>query len=182
MNATLRIDRLEGQIREFCVDFERFFNRDLPTPPEALRKEVLGEIRRLHADPLLRSPVETFRLAQVEARFNSYSEMFNRRTRELEERGRRPIGTERPPPLDPARGVVVGERLHSGAVEALYRGLAAAGAPTFDLTAFRSYLGQQLAAIRAKTGCDQVQFRLVTEAGKTKLKAKPLTGATAGGR
>jgi len=32
-------------------------------------------------------------------------------------------------------------------------------------------------ALRAKTGCGQVQFRLVTEAGTTKLKAKPLAGA-----
>ena len=178
VNAQRRIDRLEEQIREFCVDFERFFCGDRPVPPEPLRQEILGEFRQLRAGSLLRASVDAFRVAQLEARFNSYSEMFNRRTREQEEGKRRSVVGERVPEVDPGRGVIVGERLDEDAVVALYRGLAASPTPpSFDLESFRSYLGRQLAAIRTKTGCEQVQFRLVTEAGTTKLKAKPLAAA-----
>ena len=41
--------------------------------------------------------------------------------------------------------------------------------------AFRGYLAQQIESIRLKTGCDAVQFRIATEDGKLKLKAKPVS-------
>ena len=182
MNVEQRIDRLERQIHQFCVHFERYFSGDRPVPPEPLRLEIQSDLRQLRAGNLLRSAVDVFRVAQLEARLNSYSELFGRRVREREEGGRRSAtaGPATPAP-DPARGVVMGEGLDESAVVALYRGLAASPTPpAFDLDSFRTYLGRQLAAIRAKTGCGQVQFRLVPEAGTTKLKAKPLAGATAG--
>jgi len=179
MNVEQRIDRLERRIHQFCVEFERYFYGDRPVPPEPLRLEIQGDLRQLRAGSLLRSPVDGFRVAQLEARLNSYNELFNRRVREREEGGRRSAAAGPWTPIhDPARGVVMGERLDEDAVVALYRGLAAsASPPAFDLDSFRSYLGRQLVALRTKTGCGQVQFRLVTEAGTTKLKAKPLAGA-----
>jgi len=65
-------------------------------------------------------------------------------------------------------------------VAALYHGLAGGDAgdkregPRFDLASFGSYLERQAAAIRVKTGCEEVQFRLAAEDGKLKLKARPL--------
>ena len=46
--------------------------------------------------------------------------------------------------------------------------------PKFDLDSFEKYLARQIAALREKTGCDQVQFRLAEEEGKLKLKARPV--------
>jgi len=43
-----------------------------------------------------------------------------------------------------------------------------------ELEAFRGYISRQIESIRIKTGCDAVQFRLATEEGKLKLKAKPV--------
>jgi len=70
-------------------------------------------------------------------------------------------------------------------VAALYEQVTAAGAPgggaegpRFDLASFGSYLQRQSAAIRAKTGCAEVQFRLAAEDGKLKLKARPLAPTT----
>ena len=62
------------------------------------------------------------------------------------------------------------------AVEALYQGLASrpGDGPKFDLDSFEKYLARQVAALREKTGCDQVQFRLAEEDGKLKLKARPV--------
>jgi len=122
--------------------------------------------------------VDSFRLSDMEARFNSYNELFNRRLRDTEE-GRHPAARPAPPPprhYDPAQGIVFGDRIDPQAAEALYQGLAASpgDGPRFDLDSFQTYLARQVNAIREKTGCAQVQFRLAAEDGKIKLKARPV--------
>jgi hypothetical protein len=178
MSVAPQLDRLEHSILELRVEFERFFNGDRPTPPEGVRTRIQTVFRRLRSGNQIRDPADHYRLSQLEARFNSYSELYNRRVREREEGDRRARFTATPA-FDPAAGVVVEEwGFEPGAAEALYRGLAAGhGAPGFDLETFRGYLDRQLETIRTKTGCSRVQFRLAAEGGKTKLKAKPLPGS-----
>ncbi|HEX9942762.1 MAG TPA: MXAN_5187 C-terminal domain-containing protein [Thermoanaerobaculia bacterium] len=176
--AEAALDQLGRDIQQLRVDFERFFNGSLPFPPEELRGRVQAQLRNLRGMSLLTS-ADNFRLADLEARFNSYNELFNRRLRGLEE-GRhpatRPAAPAVPRHYDPAQGIVFGDRIDPEGVEALYQGLAAGpgDAPRFDLDSFQTYLARQAAAIREKTGCSQVQFRLATEDGKVKLKARPV--------
>ena len=173
------LDHLGRDIQQLRVDFERFFNGALPFPPEELRGRVQAQIRNLRGMANLATAVDTFRLGDLEARFNSYNELFNRRLRDAEE-GRLAAVRPAPPPAprkyDPAQGIVFGDRVDPEAVEALYQGLAAApgGSPRFDLDSFQTYLSRQATAIREKTGCTQVQFRLALEDGKVKLKARPV--------
>ena len=172
-------DRLDRDIKQLRIDFERFFSGALPFPPDELRARVQAQLRGLRGVNL-KTFSDNFRLGDLEARFNAYNELFNRRLREREE-GRRPIS--RPVPVlqpsrfDPEKGIVFGDRMDPEAVEALYQGLAAApgdAGPRFDLDSFQTYLSRQVAAIREKTGCTQVQFRLAAEDGKLKLKARPV--------
>ena len=127
----------------------------------------------------LATAVDSFRLSDMEARFNSYNELFNRRLRDSEE-GRHLAARPAPPPAprryDPAQGIVFGDRIDPQAAEALYQGLAASpgDGPRFDLDSFQTYLARQVTAIREKTGCTEVQFRLAAEDGKIKLKARPV--------
>ncbi|MCP4203077.1 MAG: hypothetical protein GY769_14240, partial [bacterium] len=74
---------------------------------------------------------------------------------------------------DPRKGVVLGDRESSSAVEALYRGLYRPGS-AMDLERFRSYIHRQAEVVRAKTGCREIQFRIAVQDGKMKLKAKPV--------
>ena len=172
------LDQLGRDIQQLRVDNERFFSGALPVPPEELRSRVQAQIRNLRGQNLL-TAVDSFRLGDLEARFSSYNELYNRRLRDAEE-GRHPAGRQAPPPApqryDPEKGVVFSERVDPEGVEALYQGLAATpgDAPRFDLDSFQTYLTRQVAAIREKTGCSQVQFRLATEDGKVKLKARPV--------
>jgi len=173
------LDGLERSIGELKVEYEKFFNGARAVPPEDLREAVRDRIRALrNANP--RGLAYRFRLGQLEARFVSLGELWTRRLREAEE-GRPPATAtfERAPPLDPLRGVVVGGRVETEAAEALYAGLATApgGSPGFDLESFRAYLEQQVGAIREKTGCERVRFRLEPEGGRMKLKARPLRGS-----
>jgi hypothetical protein len=172
-------ERLGRDIQQLRVDFERFFNGALPFPPEDLRTRVQTQIRTLRGMNLM-TAVDNFRLGDLEARFNSYNELFNRRVRETEE-GRhlasRPAPAATPRRLDPELGIVFGERIDPEGVEALYQGLAAAPGNSlrFDLDSFQTYLERQVTALREKTGCAEVQFRLANEDGKVKLKARPVT-------
>jgi hypothetical protein len=172
------LDQLDRDIQRLRVDFERFFNGALPFPPDEQRARVQAQIRNLRGTSML-SAVDSFRLGDLEARFTSYNELFNRRVRDLEE-GRHAAHRPAPAPeakrFDPEKGIVFGDRVDPEAAEALYQGLASSpgDAPRFDLDSFQTYLTRQVAAIREKTGCSQVQFRLAAEDGKVKLKARPV--------
>lgn len=172
------LDRLAADIRQLQIDFERFFAGALHIPPEDLRSRIQTQLRTLR-NAQMTSAVDNFRLGDLETRFNTYNELFNRRLREREE-GRHRV--HRPAPVearrfDPQSGIVVGEDVDPEAAEALYQGLAArpGDGPRFDLDSFRTYLSRQVSALKAKTGCDEVQFRLADEDGKLKLKARPVT-------
>lgn len=170
------LERLDRDIQQLRIDFERFFNGALPFPPEELRGRVQTQLRNLRNATGL-GHAESFQVGNLEARFNSFNELWNRRLRDQEE-GRRRVAHPPPaaaPEYDASQGIVFGDRVPDAAVEALLRGLVAAGeGARFDAATFRSYLGKQIEAIRQKTGCSEVQFRLAVEDGKTKLKARPL--------
>jgi hypothetical protein len=180
-NLTDTLDQLGRDIRKLQIDFERFFNGGLPFPPDELRARIQAQIRNLRTLTLT-SSVDNFRLGDLEARFNSYNELFNRRVRDREEgrhQAARPQVREAPR-FDPAAGIVFGAQMEPAAVAALYEGLAARGeGPKFDLDSFQTYLARQVSALREKTGCSEVQFRLAEEDGKLKLKARPVAAKSA---
>jgi hypothetical protein len=176
-----RLARLEGEIEQFRVDIERFWNGALPIPPEELRTRIQRELRDLRG-VTLKSAVEQFRMATIEARFNSLSELFGRRLREREE-GRAiavPHLAHAVARHDPRAGIVFRGEPDAPSVEALWSGLVASGGARLELETFRGYLVRQLVEIRTRTGAAAVQFRVVQEEGKLKLKAKPVTGAEEG--
>ena len=171
------LDQLQRDIRQLQIDFERFFNGGLPLPPEDLRNRIQAALRNLR-NTNITAAVDSFRLNDLEARFNSYNEMYNRRLRDVEE-GRGPhrvVAFVEKQRFDPRGGIVFGSQIDSEAAEALYRGLASGpgDGPKFDLDSFQTYLRRQTEAIRQKTGCDEVQFRVAEEDGKLKLKARPV--------
>lgn len=175
------IDQLGRDIQKLRIEFERFFNGALPYPPDELRNRVQTQLRNLR-NTSGATAVDSFRLGDMEARFNTYNELFNRRIRDQEE-GRHPHAARAAAPearrYDPEKGILVGDSVDPEAAESLYQGLAKnpGEVPRFDLDSFQTYLVKQAAAIRAKTGCSQVQFRLAAdEDGKFKLKARPVQG------
>ncbi len=169
------IDHLDKKLRLLRVEYEKFFNGALDIPPAQQHSELAKELRRLRTGQRM-SSVDRFRLVQLEARYNSYSELFHRRLRKWEEVGRggaTHVGST--PVLDPREGVVIRDRLSASVVEALYEELTrTAQSPRFDLESFRSYLSHQTGQIRRKTGCEAVRFRVVEENGQAKLKVKPI--------
>ena len=167
--------KLDQDIKRFRIDFERFFTGNLPMPPEQLRIKISDQLKFLRSEHI-KAVSQRFRLNGQEAKFNALLVLFNRRYRDFE-LDREPISKPgRPEPdFDPVSGVVVDEKPSSDAVRALYEGLYASSkrSKKTDFASFQSYLQKQAGQIREKTGCTQVRFRIATEDGKLKLKAKP---------
>lgn len=177
------LDQLARDVRQLQVDFERFFNGGLPLPPDELRGRIQALLRNLR-NTNITAAVDSFRLGDLEARFNSYNEMYNRRLRDREE-GRHPhrvIAFVETPRFDARGGIVFGSEIDPDAAEALYHGLVSGpgDGPKFDLDSFQGYLRRQTEAIREKTGCTEVQFRVAEEDGKLKLKARPVPARQGG--
>lgn len=184
MSLDQHIERVGRELDALRVEFEKFFAGARQTPPEEMREGIRVDLRRLRTYPMTQL-ADSFRITQLEARFNSYSELFNRRVRDREE-GRRTVrslpaaaaGSALVDGLAADHGVTVRGAVAADDARALYEALARdhAHPPQFDLDSFRSYLQRQTEAIRAKTGCSEVRFRLAEEGGRIKLKAKPIGG------
>jgi hypothetical protein len=168
------LDRLADSIERFRLEHERFLSGATHVLPDELRNGVQRQLRELrHRN--LKSAAEQFRLSTLEARYNTLAELYGRRLREREEgRAAKPRSAPAAPRLDADAGIVLDRALDPEAVGALLAALARNGGNAPDLDTFRTYLGRQLETIRAKTGAEEVQFRLALEEGKLKLKAKPI--------
>lgn len=178
MGIQASIERLERDIRQLKIDFERFFNGSLPIPPEEFRLDVRQQIRALRSAPI-HTLVDRFRLNTLEARFSTLNELFDRRLREREEGATAhpaAVASATRRRYDPYQGIVVGEAPPREAIQALYRALYDDDTPSAqsNFNKFHTYLLGQMAAIRERSGCDEVKFRVATEDGELKLKAKPV--------
>jgi hypothetical protein len=173
------LDGLSVDIEQLKLQFDRFFNGAAAIPPEDLRQRVAVALRDLR-NVSLKSSADRFRLSSLEARFNSFNELFNRRLREREEGAvGRPAAllAESRREFDAAAGIVLDPGLEPDAVSALHAGLFHNQRGGSDLETFRGYLAKQLDLVREKTGATSVQFRVALEDGKLKLKAKPVGGS-----
>ena len=175
----VELDRLEQDLNTLRIDFERFFNGDLDTPPDQFRESIRVQFASLQQAN--KTAADSFRLGGLEARFHSWSELWNRRlrNRELQHGPTRKTLKPTTKSADPSEGIVLGQQFDAAGVTPLYRGLYRDPAKSaMDLETFTAYLVRQHQLIRDKTGCEQVSFRIVEEDGKKKLKAKPVREVT----
>lgn len=169
---------LDQDIRRFQIDFERFFSGNLPIPPDQRRIYIINQIKELRTERM-RAVAHRFRFNTLEAKFNALLVRFNRRLREYElGRKERRTADLTAADFDPHQGVVVDDKPGDAAAQALFQSLYSASdsGPKADFEKFQAYLTKQAESIRQKTGCQQVSFRVASEKGKMKLKAKPIKG------
>jgi hypothetical protein len=172
-----KLDNLEQAIRLLKIEFDKFFNGATPIPPEELRTKVQKQLQRLRT-LRMRTFADRFRLTSLETRLNVFNELWNRRLREMDRTAQRRPATQTPGTraIDPAAGINLEDTASRAQVEALYNELYSSSGrrKKTDFDSFRSYLDTQITKLRAKTGCDQVQFRVSGNGNRLKLKAKPI--------
>jgi len=156
------------------MEYERFFSGATLVPPEAMRDEIRDRIKNLRAG---KSPslVFTFRLNNVEAKFNSFNELYNRKARTNSRRVAQVQVTAARPPAD--SHVVVGEKPDTRSTEQIYTELYSSDQKKPSFEAFEAFLSQQVRRIQEQTGCDKVSLRVSTDSGKARLRAKPVETA-----
>jgi hypothetical protein len=171
-----RLTQLGERIRLLKIEYDKFLNRAIPTPPDDFRAELYNELRALRAQPTT-SFADNYLMGALEARLNSLSELYTRRLREAE----MGLAPGRPshlstPHYDPYRGVVFGDEVSSDAAHALYRELYPSDErrARTDFSTFLHFLEQKASTIRNLTGCSEVQFRIDARDGRLALKAKAI--------
>jgi hypothetical protein len=190
------LDLLEKQIRQLQIEWEKFFGGVERKPPMDLKGRVESLVRR-YSNAELRNNTERFRYQNLTARYNTFSELWMKRLRAIEEG--RPMGihgvhlhhlptpppSAPPPPPAPVRSAPAGEirvqnpAADAGAVKTLFdrflearQAAGETGAVKFE--SFQKIINQQATRILNEKGAQAVDFRLETKDGKVSLKARPV--------
>ena len=197
------LDQLDRLIRQLQIEWEKFFAGVERRPPNDLQKRVEGLVRT-HAYTEMRNMGDRFRYQSLTARFNTFSELWNKRLRAREEGhavGTHGLKAIMPPELlaaalaplavpgsslgpRPAAGPAGGEvRVRTptpddAGVRGLFEQFAsarqAAGEPAVKFETFQKLVGQQAQRIIAEKGASAVDFRVESKDGKVSLKARPV--------
>lgn len=172
---------LDVKLKQLKLDYEQYFLGSRPREPQQLRSEVQKLIQQQLAAPLKNTALR-FRFNSINSRFQSFRRQWDNTVREIEagtytrhvfkaelherERG---IASDGPPkPRGDASAGGSNDLFES------YREAAqACGQDVTKLTPERleRVIAKQTAAVREKLGCDQVDFRVVVQDGRVKLKA-----------
>ena len=178
MDLEQKIQMLERDLREQVKNWERFFSGGLRVPPEVERTRFAQRLRTLAEQNFTRR-ADQFRIEQLQHRFMSYSQNWERMLRDREEGRLRPgDGSSMPrtqPQIEETNAPTV-TSVDSSGQEALYdRYVSAKRQLGLDVrmerSAFDKQLEKQRSDLQEKLG-RQVQFEVRVEDGKVKLAAR----------
>jgi hypothetical protein len=178
MDLEQKIQMLERDLREQIKNWERFFAGRLRVPPEVERTRFAQRLRSL-AEQTFTRRADQFRVEQLQNRFMSYSQNWERMLRDREE-GRN-VGQEarsphrtRPHVIE-ANGPTVTSVESAGAESVYDRYVSAKNELGLDVRVgradFEEQLERQRAQLEQKLG-RKVQFEVRVEEGKVKLAAR----------
>lgn len=174
------LERLESSLRQLKVQYDMFFAGALSREPYELRAKFDQLIKRYTNAPI-RKYAHRFQFNAVVSRYNSLSEFWSKTLRSIEE-------GDRPTPALMDRGTA--ERvlttcrvhdplqeqeplriLHERFLDARRRIDGQGGGLSFD--SFLQGVVAQASRLQKKSGCDEVELRVVVENRKVHLKARP---------
>lgn len=176
MSFESKVQVLETDLRKLILDWERFFCGDIRVPPHADRDRLQRRLRMLAEQPSTRR-AEQFRLEQLQHKFMTYYQLWERQLKEREE-GRTAsggYGTLRPASV-PATNAKPAASVGEEGSDALFEKYLAAkrrvgGDVNLDRTGFERQIERQRQEIESRLG-RKVQFDVVVEGKKVKLAAR----------
>jgi hypothetical protein len=176
---------LDARMKSLRLDYEQYFLGSRPRAPTQLRGEV-QKIVAFYANVPIQNTALRFKFNNLRARFFSFKRHWDETLRKIEdgtyerhvfkaELHERERSEKRKAKAGKKKGAAAAEA--EAPAEDLFGAYLAArekcgqGAKGLTPESFQRMLKTQEAAIREKTGCKAVKFRVVVEGGKTKLKA-----------
>lgn len=166
------LDGVELAMRKLEIRYEQYFGGVEKREPMKARETLALQIRKLTNRHITQTSVR-FRLQNLATRFHSYSGHWDRILRLLDEgKFERGAGRISPPsaPLPPqAPAEDTYDRVYNALVDA-YK--SSAGHKPPQRQQVDAFLDQQKEKIREKFGDRDVEFQVVTEDGKPKIKVR----------
>ena len=181
---------LDIKLKQTRMEYEQYFLGVRKREPQQLRGEVQKMVA-IYSNLHLKNTGLRFKFNNLRARFFSFKRHWDMTCRKIEEgryerdvfkanlHERMGTGPGRPGAAgkpDNSKGAGEPELFESYLEARMACGQSTSGITQEKLEAT---LRKQEAAIRQKTGCDAVRFRVAVENGKTKLKATPIRSDTA---
>jgi hypothetical protein len=179
------LEVLDAKLKQLRNEYEQYFLGGRKREPHLLRTEVTKMVA-YYANVPIQNTGYRFRFNNLRARFFSLRRHWDATLRKIEDgryerhlfkaalhqrgRGEEPAGDDAGTP--PGRDAGASPDLF----EAYVAARRACGQDERGITRDKlaGLLARQEAAIRQKTGCQEVRFRVVVEDGKPKLKATPV--------
>jgi hypothetical protein len=175
------LGRIEAGLRELKLRYDQFLAGALDREPFELRREIDELIRRWRHAPIQRY-AHKFHLNTLVSRYTSYTELWSRQVRAAEE-GRAQNGRAAGENGNGTRTLVTtrlgGGETDPGILRELHRAYQEATRRLTGQTArvgytdFYRQISGQARGIRERNGCDAVEFRLVYDGRKVRLRARP---------
>jgi hypothetical protein len=192
LDRELRI--LEAELRQLEIEYNMYFAGRLPRPPVDTRTRVTGLVRRLDRQHIS-NYAERFRFSTLQARFQTFIDLWDRGLRAREE-GRPGPFSQRPAAAAPGLKEKAAEDriLHVAAFNdpvresdkliELYHRLADArrevGEEAVPFHKFSELVKDQVQRLKQK-GSPEVAFRVAVKDGKVNFTARGLRGVKGGG-
>lgn len=179
------ITALEKKLIQLKTGYEQYFLGMQKTAPEKLRSEV-EKLIRLYTNQTITNTALNFRLNTVVAKFSSYRTYWDRTVREIEEgryireKFRMKLHDKMSQPAPPAQPTV--RPAASGpseednikrVYEEYVKARKSTNEPIPKLEAVADMIKKQAPVIKEKYKASSVDFKVVIEDGKAKLKAVP---------
>lgn len=175
---------LERGLQRLHVEYERFYTGDVKLPPADTRRRVEELLKRMAGMNLERA-AERFRLQNLQSRFQTLTELWEKRLAARDE-GRRVVGRlprpRREPPAAPGRDVEastsVRRRERADLMPLFERYCTARRDLGEDVSRlryerFEELVRRQAAEIRRVTGSKRLVFEIQTVDGKVRLVGRP---------
>jgi hypothetical protein len=172
---TEELNQIEQELKQLEITYEQYFMGIEKRAPERERHNFLLRMRRMIGRYIPQTDIR-FRLQSITSRFNSYCAHWDRIMRLIDE-GKyerhtakiqrhsaeaKPLAREKTSPADPV------DHLYDALVKA--HDSCSTTAPQKAQVA--KFLAKQQEAIQQKFGDRQVEFKVVTENGKPKVKVR----------
>jgi hypothetical protein len=173
------IRRLEVLLGELKVKYDQFFVGALDRQPLELRQQADRIVQRITHDPPSKYAMR-FHFNALVSRYNSFSELWGKTVRTMEEGDHRSLSISERFGLkqhlitrasigDPEKSRAEMQRLHRRFVEARERH----GKRPVSYEKFARGIGAQSRRLRREHGCDQIEVRLVESGDDIQVRARP---------
>lgn len=170
----LELNRIEATIREIDQNYEKYFAGIERRPPEKLRDELGLQLRRL-ANRYIPQTDLRYRYQMLATRFHSYCGNWERLMRQIEEgkfvRKLERIRGKSAAPATPRKEESTTPILSEA--ERISAEIAAISGKMPDRQKIATLLAEQRAQLSSRFAGRDIEFLVICEEGKPKLKARP---------